>query len=332
MQNFIKLGISIGDPNGIGPEIILKALSEEDSLSGIIPIIYSELDIIEFYLNHLSIKADVNIIDDPMKAKYGRLNIFQLSNSNFKVDFGQQKKESGQVAFQSLSTASEHALKKLIDGIVTAPIDKNTIQGDNFDFNGHTEYLTSITNKNESLMLMAHGKLKVGIVTNHLSIDQVSNAITVGAILNKISLMDQSLKRDFKIKNPKIGLLGLNPHSGDGGLIGQQEVKIVQPAIDQAIEKGFNVLGPFPADGFFASGNYKEYDGILGMYHDQGLIPFKILSKNQGVNFTAGLPIIRTSPDHGTAYDIAGKNKASFISFQNAILMAKQIYLNRVKD
>ena len=332
MQNFIKLGISLGDPNGIGPEIILKALLEEDSLSGIIPIIYSELDIIEFYLNHLSIKADVNIIDDPMKAKYGRLNIFQLSNSNFKVDFGQQKKESGQVAFQSLSTASEHALKKLIDGIVTAPIDKNTIQGDNFDFNGHTEYLTSITNKNESLMLMAHGKLKVGIVTNHLSIDQVSNAITVGAILNKISLMDQSLKRDFKIKNPKIGLLGLNPHSGDGGLIGQQEVKIVQPAIDQAIEKGFNVLGPFPADGFFASGNYKEYDGILGMYHDQGLIPFKILSKNQGVNFTAGLPIIRTSPDHGTAYDIAGKNKASFISFQNAILMAKQIYLNRVKD
>ena len=332
MQNFIKLGISLGDPNGIGPEIILKALLEEDSLSGIIPIIYSELDIIEFYLNHLSIKADVNIIDDPMKAKYGRLNIFQLSNSNFKVDFGQQKKESGQVAFQSLSTASEHALKKLIDCIVTAPIDKNTIQGDNFDFNGHTEYLTSITNKNESLMLMAHRKLKVGIITNHLSIDQVSKAITIGAILNKITLMDQSLKRDFKIKNPKIGLLGLNPHSGDGGLIGQQEVKIIQPAIDQAIEKGFNVLGPFPADGFFASGNYKEYDGILGMYHDQGLIPFKILSKNQGVNFTAGLPIIRTSPDHGTAYDIAGKNKASFISFQNAILMAKQIYLNRVKD
>ena len=331
MQNLIKLGISIGDPNGIGPEIILKALLEEDGLNGIIPIIYSELDIIEFYLNHLSIKSHLNIINDPMKAKYGRLNVFQLSNSNFKVDFGRQKKESGQVAFKSLSTASEHAMKNIIDGIVTAPIDKNTIQGDNFYFNGHTEYLTSITNKNQSLMLMAHGKLKVGIVTNHLSIDQVSKAITVGAILNKISLMDQSLKRDFKIKNPKIGLLGLNPHSGDGGLIGQQEVKIIQPAIDQATKKGFNVLGPFPADGFFASGNYKKYDGILGMYHDQGLIPFKILSKNKGVNFTAGLPIIRTSPDHGTAYDIAGKNKASFISFQNAMLLAKQIYLNRSK-
>ena len=145
-------------------------------------------------------------------------------------------------------------------------------------------------------------------------------------------MLDQSLKRDFQIKNPKIGLLGLNPHSGDGGLIGQQEVKIIQPAIDQATEKGFIVLGPFPADGFFASGNYKEYDGILGMYHDQGLIPFKILSKNQGVNFTAGLPIIRTSPDHGTAYEIAGKNKASFISFKNAILLAKQICLNRSKD
>ena len=331
MQNLIKLGISLGDPNGIGPEIILKALSEEDGSNGIIPIIYSELDIIEFYLNHLSIKAEVNIIDDPLKAKFGVLNIFELSNSNFKIDFGQPKKESGQVAFQSLSTASEHAAKNLIDGIVTAPIDKKTIQGDNFDFNGHTEYFTSITNKNQSLMLMAHDNLKVGIVTNHLSIDQVSKAITVGAVLNKISLMDQSLKRDFQIKNPKIGLLGLNPHSGDGGLIGKQEVKILQPAIDQAIKKGFNVLGPFPADGFFASGNYKEYDGVLGMYHDQGLIPFKILSKNQGVNFTAGLPIVRTSPDHGTAYDIAGKNKASFISFQKAMLLAKQIYLNRAK-
>ena len=222
-------------------------------------------------------------------------------------------------------------MKNFIDGIVTAPIDKNTIQGDNFYFNGHTEYLTSITNKNQSLMLMAHDKLKIGIVTNHLSIDQVSKAITVGTILNKINLMVQSLKRDFKIKNPKIGLLGLNPHSGDGGLIGRQEIKTVQPAIDQAIKKGFNVIGPFSADGFFASGNYKEYDGILGMYHDQGLIPFKILSKNQGVNFTAGLPIIRTSPDHGTAYDIAGKNKASCISFQNAILLAKEIHINRSK-
>jgi 4-hydroxythreonine-4-phosphate dehydrogenase len=267
-----------------------------------------------------------------LKAKYGYLNIYQLSNSNFKIDFGKQKKESAQVAFKSLSKSSEHTLKNLIDGIVTAPIDKNTIQGHNFDFSGHTEYFTSIANRSQSLMLMVHGKLKVGIVTNHLSIDQVSKAITVGAILNKISLLDDSLKRDFKIKNPKIGLLGLNPHSGDGGLIGQQEVKIIQPAIQQAIEKGFNVLGPFPADGFFASEKYKEYDGVLGMYHDQGLTPFKILSKNQGVNFTAGLPIIRTSPDHGTAYDIAGKNKASFISFKNAMLLAKQIYLNRSKN
>jgi 4-hydroxythreonine-4-phosphate dehydrogenase len=180
-------------------------------------------------------------------------------------------------------------------------------------------------------MLMAHGKLKVGIVTNHLSLDQVSKSITIDSIFKKISLMDQSLKRDFKIKNPKIGLLGLNPHSGDGGLIGQHEVNIIQPAIDQALEKGFNVSGPFPADGFFASGNYNEYDCILGMYHDQGLIPFKILSKNHGVNFTAGLPIIRTSPDHGTAYEIAGKNKASYISFKNAMLLAKKIYLNRIK-
>ena len=332
MQNFIKLGITLGDPNGIGPEIILKTLLEENSLNDIIPIIYSEVEIIEFYLTHLKIKLDINIIDDPLKAVPGVVNVFGLSKSNFKIDFGQPKKVSGQVAFQSLIKASDHALKNLIDVIVTAPIDKNTIQGDNFNFNGHTEYFTSITNNNHSLMLMAHGKLKVGIVTNHLSIDQVSKAITVDAILNKIKLMDQSLKSDFQIKNPKIGLLGLNPHSGDGGLIGQQETQIIEPAIHQAIEKGFNVIGPFPADGFFASGNYKEYDGILGMYHDQGLIPFKILSKNQGVNFTAGLPIIRTSPDHGTAYNLAGKNKASFISFKNAMLLAKQIYRKRAKS
>lgn len=332
MQNFIKLGITLGDPNGIGPEIILKTLLEENSLNDIIPIIYSEVEIIEFYLTHLKIKLEINIIDDPLKAVPGVVNVFGLSKSNFKIDFGQPKKVSGQVAFQSLSKASDHALKNLIDVIVTAPIDKNTIQGDNFNFNGHTEYFTSITNNNHSLMLMAHGKLKVGIVTNHLSIDQVSKAITVDAILNKIKLMDQSLKSDFQIKNPKIGLLGLNPHSGDGGLIGQQEVQIIKPAIHQAIEKGFNVIGPFPADGFFASGNYKEYDGILAMYHDQGLIPFKILSKNQGVNFTSGLPIIRTSPDHGTAYNLAGKNKASFISFKNAMLLAKQIYRKRAKS
>ena len=331
MQNFIKSGITLGDPNGIGPEIILKTLLEENSLNDIIPIIYSEVEIIEFYLTHLKIKLEINIIDDPLKAVPGVVNVFGLSKSNFKIDFGQPKKVSGQVAFESLSTVSEHAVKNLIDVIVTAPIDKKTIQGDNFDFNGHTEYFTSITNNNHSLMLMAYAELKVGIVTNHLSIDQVSNEITVGAILNKITLMDQALKRDFQIKNPKIGLLGLNPHSGDGGLIGKQELKTIQPAIHQASEKGFNVLGPFPADGFFASGNYKHYDGVLGMYHDQGLIPFKILSKNQGVNFTAGLPIIRTSPDHGTAYDIAGKNKASFISFKNAMSLAKQIYLNRTK-
>tara|TARA_B100000768_G_C11279797_1_gene377913 strand:- start:243 stop:1241 length:999 start_codon:yes stop_codon:yes gene_type:complete len=331
MHKFIKIGISLGDPNGIGPEIILKTLSEKDCLNNIIPIIYSEFEIIEFYLNHLNIKVDINIIGNPSEAKSGVINIFKLRNSNFKIDFGQPKKVSGQVAFESLSTVSEHAVKNLIDVIVTAPIDKKTIQGDNFDFNGHTEYFTSITNNNHSLMLMAYAELKVGIVTNHLSIDQVSKEITVGAILNKITLMDQALKRDFQIKNPKIGLLGLNPHSGDGGLIGKQELKIIQPAIHQASEKGFNVLGPFPADGFFASGNYKHYDGVLGMYHDQGLIPFKILSKNQGVNFTAGLPIIRTSPDHGTAYDIAGKNKASFISFKNAMSLAKQIYLNRTK-
>lgn len=332
MKNFIKLGISIGDPNGIGIEIILKTLSEKNCLKDIIPIIYSEVEIIEFFLNYLNIKLELNIINDPLKAAPGVINVFELSTSNFKIDFGQPSKLSGKVAFQSLSQATDHILKNLIDGIVTAPIDKNTIQSVDFDFNGHTEYFTSITNINHSLMLMAYANLKVGIVTNHLPIDKVSESITISAILNKVKLMDHSLKTDFQIKNPKIGLLGLNPHSGDSGLIGHQEIKIIQPAILEAKEKGFNVFGPFPADGFFASGNYKKYDGILGMYHDQGLIPFKILSKNEGVNFTAGIPIIRTSPDHGTAYNLAGKNKASFTSFKNAIILAKQIYRNRNKN
>jgi 4-hydroxythreonine-4-phosphate dehydrogenase len=329
MGNFLKLGVSIGDPNGIGLEIILKAFSHQKTLSDFIPTVYSNVEIIEFHLANLKLDLEINVIKSISESLKGKLNVFEISSSNFKVDFGKSNIQSGDIAFRSLSTATKHIIENKIDCLVTAPIDKNTIQSKNFEFNGHTEYLTKISNKNNSLMLMVHQNLKIGVVTNHLSIDKIAGAISEELILNKIAILEDSLKNDFNIKNPKMALLGLNPHSGDGGLIGVEEITIIKPAIESAKLKKYNVFGPFPADGFFASEKHKEFDAVLGMYHDQGLIPFKMLSKNQGVNFTAGLPIIRTSPDHGTASDIAGKNKASFNSFKNALYLAKNIYNNR---
>jgi 4-hydroxythreonine-4-phosphate dehydrogenase len=316
-------------PSGIGLEIILKAFSHQKTLSDFIPTVYSNVEIIEFHLANLKLDLEINVIKSISESLKGKLNVFEISSSNFKVDFGKSNIQSGDIAFRSLSTATKHIIENKIDCLVTAPIDKNTIQSKNFEFNGHTEYLTKISNKNNSLMLMVHQNLKVGVVTNHLSIDKIAGAISEELILNKIAILEDSLKNDFNIKNPKMALLGLNPHSGDGGLIGVEEITIIKPAIESAKLKKYNVFGPFPADGFFASEKHKEFDAVLGMYHDQGLIPFKMLSKNQGVNFTAGLPIIRTSPDHGTASDIAGKNKASFNSFKNALYLAKNIYNNR---
>ena len=329
MGKFLKLGVSIGDPNGIGLEIIIKAFSHQKTLNEFIAIVYSNVEIIEFHLAHLKLDLEINVIKSISESLKGKLNVFEISSSNFKVDFGKSNIQSGDIAFRSLSTATKHIIENKIDCLVTAPIDKNTIQSKNFEFNGHTEYLTKISNKNNSLMLMVHQNLKVGVVTNHLSIAQVAEAISEELILTKIAILEKSLKNDFNIKNPKIALLGLNPHAGDGGIIGIEEITIIKPAIKIANEKNFRVFGPFPADGFFASEKHKEFDAVLGMYHDQGLIPFKMLSKNQGVNFTAGLPIIRTSPDHGTASDIAGKNKASFKSFMNALYLSKDIYNNR---
>ena len=329
MGKFLKLGVSIGDPNGIGLEIIIKAFSHQKILNEFIAIVYSNVEIIEFHLAHLKLDLEINVIKSISESLKGKLNVFEISSSNFKVDFGKSNIQSGDIAFRSLSTATKHIIENKIDCLVTAPIDKNTIQSKNFEFNGHTEYLTKISNKNNSLMLMVHQNLKLGVVTNHLSIAQVAEAISEELILTKIAILEKSLKNDFNIKNPKIALLGLNPHSGDGGIIGTEEITIIKPAIKLANEKNFRVFGPFPADGFFASEKHKEFDAVLGMYHDQGLIPFKMLSKNQGVNFTAGLPIIRTSPDHGTASDIAGKNKASFKSFMNALYLSKDIYNNR---
>ena len=329
MKTFVKVGVTLGDPNGIGPEIILKTFSDLNHVNDSVIIIYSPVEIIDYYLKILEIKMSYNILNSSSDAKIGHVNVFHIEHSSFVVSMGLSSKASGEIAYKSLSAASKDLIQNNIDCIVTAPIDKSTIQNKHFYFNGHTEYFTNLSNKNSSLMLMVKDKIKVGIVTNHIPVNEVSKSLTIGKILKKIELMHQTLIKDFNIKNPKIALLGLNPHSGDKGLIGREEMNIIIPSIKTANQNNFNVFGPFPADGFFASGNYQSYDGILGMYHDQGLIPFKILSQNEGVNFTAGLSFVRTSPDHGTAFDIVGKNKANNNSFKNAIKTAKEIFLNR---
>ena len=297
MKTFVKVGVTLGDPNGIGPEIILKTFSDLNHVNDSVIIIYSPVEILDYYLKILEIKMSYNILNSSSDAKIGHVNVNSLLRIlSFLVSMGTNSKASGEIAYKSLSAASKDIIQNKIDCIVTAPIDKSTIQNKHFYFNGHTEYFTNLSNKNNSLMLMVKDKIKVGIVTNHISVNEVSKSLTIEPNFKKIELMHQTLVKDFNIKNPKIALLGLNPHSGDKGLIGREEINIIIPTIKKANQNNFNVFGPFPADGFFASGNYQLYDGILGMYHDQGLIPFKILSQNEGVNFTAGLSFVRTSP------------------------------------
>lgn len=329
MKDLITAAITIGDPNGIGPEIILKTFKDVSLLSDIIPIVYSPFEVLDFYVKNLDLNIEINKISNTQDAADNKLNVLSFSCPELTLSPGKITKQGGQVAFKSLKKATHDLLHLSTDIIVTAPINKDNIQNNEFNFLGHTEYFTKNCNQNESLMLMVHHNLKVGLVTNHLPIEKVSENISESQILNKLLLMQQSLKKDFAINNPKIALLGLNPHSGDNGLIGSEENLIIAPTIFAAKKMNINVSGPFPADGFFANNNHEKFDGVLAMYHDQGLIPFKILSNNEGVNFTAGLPIIRTSPDHGTGYDIAGKSIAKEDSFKNALLMAKNIYKKR---
>ena len=329
MKDQITAAITIGDPNGIGPEIILKTFKDERLLSEITPIIYSPIEVLDFYIKNLNLKTELNKISKAQDAADNKLNVLSFNCHEMLISPGNITKQGGEIAFQSLKKATADLLHLNADIIVTAPINKDNIQNEEFNFLGHTEYFTEKCNQNESLMLLAHHNLKVGLVTNHLPIEKISENIHESQILNKLLLMHQALKKDFAKSNPKIALMGLNPHSGDNGLIGNEEKLIIKPTILAAKKMNINVSGPFPADGFFANKNHKKFDGILAMYHDQGLIPFKILSNNEGVNFTAGLPIIRTSPDHGTGFDIAGKSIAKEESFKNALLMAKSIYKKR---
>ena len=329
MAKIISVGITLGDPNGIGPEIIVKSLSRKSILNTIKPILYCPKDILLYYIEKFKIDLSLNVITSPEQAINKALNLIDIKGNNFKLRPGKISNEAGDIAFKSLKAASDDLFNIKTDVIVTAPINKDNIQNTDFNFMGHTEYFTFRCNLDESLMLMVHNNLKIGLVTNHLPLNDVSKNISNELIIKKLNLLNLVLNKDFNIKNPKLALLGLNPHSGDNGLIGLEEKEIIIPAIKKALNKNINVSGPFPADGFFANNNHKNYDAVLAMYHDQGLIPFKVLSKNEGVNFTAGLPIIRTSPDHGTGYDIAGKGIANSTSFENAIIMAKDIFDSR---
>ncbi len=323
------IGITIGDMNGIGPEIILKALSDERMLDIMTPVIYANSKVIAYHKNIVAefMQHTVNIhsID---KLQHGKINVYHCWEETVNINLAKATQEGGKYALISIDYALNDALNKSIDAIVTAPINKYAMSLAGFDEKGHTEYITRKTG-GSSMMMLCSDVMKVGLVTNHIPIKDVAEHVNKETILNKIAVFEQSLRKDFGIERPVIAVLGLNPHAGDDGTIGSEDLDIIRPAIIEAKKGGLMISGPFPADGFFGSSQYNKMDGILAMYHDQGLIPFKAMSFGMGVNYTAGLDIVRTSPDHGTAYDIAGRNEADPSSMRTAIYMAVDIVKSR---
>lgn len=326
----LKIGISIGDVNGIGLEVIIKTFADSRMLDFCTPVVYGNTKIASYYRKNIGLNDfSFNVINRPEDANEKRANMINCWDEDVRITPGEESETAGKYAFLSLEAAMSDLLDGKLDALVTAPINKNSIQSDAFSFPGHTEYLQSRTGASDSLMFMISDELRIGVVTGHVPLKDVTNNITTDQIVAKLQLMNQCLKNDFWIEKPKIAVLGLNPHAGDNGLIGTEEKEIIEPAIERAHELDVFAFGPYPADGFFAGNNYKNFDGILAMYHDQGLIPFKYIASQTGINFTAGLPIVRTSPDHGTAFDIAGKNMASPESFQAALFAAIRIVKQR---
>jgi 4-hydroxythreonine-4-phosphate dehydrogenase len=332
IQNKIVVGISHGDINGISYEVIIKSLMDNRIFDFCIPIVYGSAKVAAYHRKALNIaNFSFNNIRSAAEANIKRANIINCLDDNVRVELGKSTNIAGESSLISLENAVNDLKNGTIDVLVTAPINKDNIQSEKFNFPGHTEYLTRESESKKSLMLMVSENLKVGVVTTHLPLSKVPEAITEEAILEKLRIMNKSLIQDFKIRKPKIAVLGLNPHAGDNGLLGSEEVEIIVPAVNKAKEEGILAIGPYPADGFFGSDNFKKFDAVLAMYHDQGLAPFKALAFNSGVNYTAGLDFIRTSPGHGTAYEITGLGKASEISFRNAIYLACDIYRNRTE-
>ena len=328
----IVIGITQGDINGIGYEVILKTLSESRVLDAFVPVIYGSPKVAAFHRKQLDIQGiNLNIINSVEELNPKRINIINCSDDEIKVELGRSTEEAAKAAFAALEQATEDLKKGALDAIVTAPINKKNIQSADFHIPGHTEYLEEkFGTGTPSLMLLMNDVMRVAVVTGHIPVAEVSNALTKELITEKLLVFNKALKEDFMIVRPRIAVLGLNPHAGDEGVIGDEEQKTIIPALKEAEKQGVVCVGPYAADGFFGSGQFSKFDGILAMYHDQGLIPFKTISMDSGVNFTAGLSVIRTSPAHGTAYDLAGKNMASEDSFRQAIYTACDIYQNRM--
>ena len=324
----IRVGISIGDLNGIGCEIILKTFEDVRMMDFCTPIIFASNKTVSQQKDVLGIDVRFNGVNEASKAISGKINVVNVWNETPQLQFGQETEEGGTYAIKSLRAAVKALKEGHIDVLLTAPINKKNIQAEDFDFPGHTDFLAQEL-EGESLMFMVTDTLKVGLLTDHVAVKDAPAAIDAELIQKKVQTIEKSLKVDFGIRRPKIALLGINPHSGDNGVIGNEDDDIMKPVIKELSEKGHLVFGPYSADSFFGSDAYKNFDAILAAYHDQGLIPFKTLSFGKGVNFTAGLSKVRTSPDHGTAYEIAGKGKADNNSFKESLFMAIKIFKNR---
>lgn len=326
----IKVGITQGDTNGVGYEVIFKAFEDPTMLELCTPVIYGSPKIATFHLKALGLNVNFSTVGSVSQAQDGRINLVDVVPDEIKIELGQESAEAGKAALLSLEAAVSDCKAGLLDVLVTAPINKHSIQSDIFHFPGHTEYLESCMGEgNKSMMILMQEGLRVALLTTHLPLSGVTAAVTEDAVVEKLLAIHGMLKRDFGITGPRIAVLSLNPHAGDQGLLGREEHDVLIPAMKKAEGQGVQSWGPYPSDGFFGNGTYRHFDAILAMYHDQGLAPFKALAMDGGVNYTAGLPVVRTSPDHGTAYDIAGKNQASPNSFIQAVYAAIDIYRNR---
>lgn len=325
-----RVAITHGDTNGIGYEVIFKTFADPSMLELCTPIIYGSPKVATYHRNALNIQANFTIINSAEDAHPGKLNLLTAVENDVKVEMGKPSKEAGTAALAALERAMSDYKEGLFDVLVTAPINKNNIQSEEFSFCGHTEYIENrVGEGSKALMILANDIMKVALVTTHLPIKDVAQAITEDKIVEKATIFNASLKRDFLVSAPRIAVLSLNPHAGDGGLLGTEEQEIIAPAVKRLADNGILAFGPYAADGFFGHDAYTAFDGILAMYHDQGLAPFKALDMGNGVNYTAGLPIVRTSPDHGTAYEIAGKGQADEASFRHAVYMGVDIFRNR---
>ena len=326
----IKLGMSIGDPNGVGIEIILKIFEDRRLYEFFTPIIFGPLELLKRQKKHFQLNTKFCLKNKNERLHKAQLNVVDLPMTEEKLVFGEASKTAGSMALESLKSATSALKNGEVDALVTAPINKETIQSKHFKFSGHTDYLANELQGN-SLMFMVSDPLKVALVSDHIAVKDISSVLTKELLNEKIQQLECSLEQDFDITRPKIAVLGLNPHSGDKGIIGQEDDQITRPLIKDLIESSHLIYGPYAADSFFGNQSYQKFDAVLAMYHDQGLIPFKTLTFGFGVNFTAGLSKVRTSPDHGTAFEIAGKGSAEIESFRNAMFMARKIYLKRME-